>query len=55
MKNTPNYNGNTLARKKKYNFHLAFKKKDNIIRYIEIAVGAIIAAMVAAGIFGIIK
>lgn len=55
MKNTPNYNGNTLARKRKYTFHLSFRKKDNIIKYIEIAVAVIIAALVAAGIFGIIN
>ncbi|MEE1897064.1 hypothetical protein V1389_01870 [Flavobacterium rakeshii] len=49
MKNT----GNTLTRKKKYAHYFSFKRKDAIIRYIEIAVITIIAIMVIGGLYGI--
>ena len=53
MKPTSDFNGNTLSKKKRYSHYLSFKRKDTIIRYIEIIVGAIIAAIVAAGIYGL--
>ncbi len=54
MKNISDYNGNTLSKKKKYSHYFSFRKKDTIIRNIEIIVGIIVAAIVAVGVYGLL-
>lgn len=59
MKNTPNGNFNDTpfapVRKRKLKFYNSFKKKDNIIRNIEIIVGALIAILMIIGIYGLVN
>jgi len=54
MKNTPNSSNDTPfapIRKRRFKFHNSFKKKDAIIRYIEITVVVLIAILMIIGIY----